>query len=216
MFQILPLICCNQRQYPALVISGAYPWFWGDQIWPVLRPPPCNSSRVGARCSFQYRTEQTALTYNQTVRHNKIYQSLVTRDFRQEWGHRSGQTESYTISVLDKTYQKYTWRDFKQWPITKMFLLKARLKVQLSTIGCSWLLLPLVGWKLTVSAPLRASFQVQEGGFLSILQERNVEMSDGWQDFSSQQTCEAKQIVYQFSDQGAATGLAGRENWIVK
>ena len=33
-----------------------------------------------------------------------------------------------------------------------------------------------------------------------------MEMSDGWQDFSSQQTCEAKQIVYQFSDQGAATG----------
>ena len=34
----------------------------------------------------------------------------------------------------------------------------------------------------------------------------------GWQDISTQQTCEAKQIVYQFSDQGAATGLAGREN----
>ena len=32
-----------------------------------------------------------------------------------------------------------------------------------------------------------------------------MEMSDGWQDFSSQQTCEAKQIVYQFSDQGAGT-----------
>ena len=43
-----------------------------------------------------------------------------------------------------------------------------------------------------------------------------TEMWTGWQDFSAHQTCEAKQIVYQFSDQGAATGLAGIENWIVK
>ena len=34
------LLFGNQRQYPALVISGAYPWFWGDQIWSDLLPLP--------------------------------------------------------------------------------------------------------------------------------------------------------------------------------
>ena len=57
--------------------------------------------------------------------------------------------------------------------------------------------------------PYRVTFQEKRRSSHSSFR---TEDRNGWLDISTQQTCEAKQIVYQFSDQGAATGLAGREN----